>query len=93
MSDTPKKKALILTSFTDSGTGESFEAGATPMISVGTFSNYEAAGLVGTPLPAKPKPVTKPKVKATPKAAPRAPSPVPSAPAPPANASEAPADA
>lgn len=41
-----RKKAHIISSFTDSGTGESFTAGDKPMIDVGTFANYEAAGLV-----------------------------------------------
>lgn len=82
MSDHPKKKAHILRSFTDIGTGESFEAGDTPMLSAGAHANYEAAGLIGAPpAGAKAKPArksTKPAksrakdapIPATPKAAP-----------------------
>lgn len=64
MSDPQKKRALILRSFKDEGTGESFEKDATPMIDAGAFGNYEAAGLVGTPPPAK-----KAAAKTAPKAA------------------------
>ena len=41
-----KKKAHVISSFTDAGTGESFTADETPMIEAGSFANYEAAGLV-----------------------------------------------
>lgn len=40
------KRALIVSAFNDTGTGEQFTAGATAMIEAGAFSNYEAAGLV-----------------------------------------------
>jgi hypothetical protein len=46
MSVTPRKKAHVLRSFNDAGSGESFEAGATHMLDHATFANYEAAGLV-----------------------------------------------
>lgn len=51
MTDTKSKtkKAFVIHDFTDSGTGESFEAGSTPMIEVGAFANYEAGGLIRTP--------------------------------------------
>ena len=79
MTDSTKKRAYIARRFTDRGTGETFAAGATPLLDAGTYANYEAAGLIGTPLPApkiatKPKPTTKDKpaskTKAKPKAAP-----------------------
>lgn len=41
-----KKKAHIISSFEDAGTGESFTVDDTPMIEAGAFTNYEAAGLV-----------------------------------------------
>lgn len=44
MSD--RKKAHVLSSFNDIGTGQSFEEGATPLLDAGTFANYEHAGLV-----------------------------------------------
>ena len=46
-----KRKALIVASFRDAGTGESFTADDTPMIDAGAFANYEAAGLVRAPDP------------------------------------------
>lgn len=82
MTDTPKKRAFIARRFTDRGTGASFEAGATPLLDAGTFANYEAAGLLGTPpasapkesTPTAPKPKTPKKAKTTskPKAKPSA---------------------
>jgi hypothetical protein len=61
-----KKRAEIVSSFTDHGTGESFTANTTPLIDAGAFANYEAAGLVRAPSSApkaasKPKSATKPK--------------------------------
>lgn len=88
MPDTSKKRALILSSFTDNGTGESFTAGDTPLIDSGAYGNYEAGGLVGAPPVAtkpaakpKPKPAAKPVRKVKPKAAAPAPSPAPIIPA------------
>ena len=88
------KRALILSDFTDAGTGESFTAGDTPLIKRGAHANYEAAGLVGTPAAAHPAPraTTKPKARAKRKAATAiaepAPAPAPaSAPAEPAGPS------
>lgn len=49
MSDATRKRAEIVSSFNDAGTGESFTAGDTPMLDAGVFANYEAAGLVRTP--------------------------------------------
>jgi hypothetical protein len=62
MTDT-RKRAEIVSDFTDHGTGESFTAGDTPLIETGAFENYEAAGLVRTPSPAPPKPPRKPKAE------------------------------
>ncbi len=45
MSD-PKKRAEIISSFTDRGTGKSYTAGTKPLIESGAFGNYLAAGLV-----------------------------------------------
>lgn len=59
-----KKKAHVISSFTDAGTGESFTADATPMIEAGVFANYEAAGLVRAAA-AERKPRTPAKSKAT----------------------------
>lgn len=59
MSDAPKKrKALILQSFEDAGTLEKFTAGDTPLIEIGAFGNYEAAGLVRAPDTADDKPAS-----------------------------------
>ena len=65
MSDQPtRRRALIVSDFTDAGTGESFTAGAEPMIEAGAFANYEAAGLVTTPTPrAAAKPASTPRRK------------------------------
>ncbi len=40
------QKAFVISNFSDAGTGERFEAGATPSIEAGVFANYKAAGLV-----------------------------------------------
>ena len=40
------QKAFVISSFTDAGTGERFEAGATATIEARIFANYKAAGLV-----------------------------------------------
>lgn len=78
-----KKRALIHRDFTDSGTGESFAKGDTPMLTLGQHANYEAAGLIGTPPPVEKSPA-KPKSKSKPRAAKR-PAPVKTeTPAPPA---------
>lgn len=91
-----KKKAHIISSFTDAGTGESFTAGATPMIEVDTFANYEAAGLVRpAAVERKPKAPAKPNARTASRSAARrstagnsAPSDAADTPAPPAPASE-----
>lgn len=49
MSDPARKRAVIVRSFNDAGTGESFEAGKTQLIDAGAYANYEAAGLVRAP--------------------------------------------
>lgn len=54
MSETSKKKGFIVSSFKDEGTGESFTAGTTPLIDIGAYMNYEAAGLVRVPDPPRP---------------------------------------
>jgi hypothetical protein len=42
-----KKRGYILRDFNDASTGESFTAGAEPvLIDAGQFANFEAAGLV-----------------------------------------------
>ncbi len=65
MSDASKKRAYIASRFTDHGTGKQFKVGDTPMLDAGTYANYEAAGLIGTPpVAAKAsaaKPLAKPK--------------------------------
>lgn len=61
-----KKKAHVISSFEDAGTGESFTADDTPMIEAGTFANYEAAGLVrAATVERQPKPAAKPKASTT----------------------------
>ena len=94
MSDQPaRRRARIVSDFTDAGTGERFTAGAERMIEGGAFANYEAAGLVTTPAPrAAPKPATKARKRKTApaSAAAPAPSPVPDA-APPASEVSTPA--
>ncbi|APZ98068.1 hypothetical protein BWQ93_05925 [Sphingopyxis sp. QXT-31] len=81
MTDSPKKRAFIIASFNDNGTGESFTAGETPLIDAGAYGNYEAAGLVGTPpvasKPAKAKAAPKKAAKPKAKPAARTPSPAP----------------
>jgi hypothetical protein len=78
-----KKKALIVTSFTDAGSGESFTANDTPLIEAGAFENYKAAGLV-TAAPAERK-ATEPakRRKSTRRTPPAAPTLPPAPPAPP----------
>jgi len=49
MTEPARKRAHVLRSFTDAGTSENFEADSTPLIEVGAFANYEAAGLVRAP--------------------------------------------
>lgn len=66
MSDTPKIRARIISSFTDHGTGQSFTAGSTEPIDAGSFANYKAARLVEA-APAKAK-AAKAKAPAKPKA-------------------------
>ena len=93
------KRALILSDFTDAGTGESFTAGNTPMIESGAHANYKAAGLVGTPAATHPtsRTTTKPKAKAKRKAATAiaepapAPAPAPAEPAGPSSEASDPA--
>ncbi len=71
MTVTSKKRAYIASRFTDHGTGEKFEVGDTPMLDAGTYANYEAAGLIGTPPPAAAK-ASPAKPSAKPKAAKKA---------------------
>jgi hypothetical protein len=78
MSDDKKKRALIISTFTDAGTLERFTEGETPLLEAGVFANYEAAGLVGTP---SPTPAAKPR-RVAPKSAKRAAPKTPTAPAP-----------
>ena len=75
------KRALILSNFTDAGTGESFAADDTPLIERGAHANYEAAGLVGAPPAAAPRGAAKRKAKRKPAAAAAAPAPTAPAPA------------
>lgn len=70
MAETARKKAHILSSFNDIGTGQRFTAGDTPMIDAGAYANYEAAGLVGAPPPTRSAP-TKAKAKSRRKVAAR----------------------
>lgn len=74
MTDTPRKRALVVRSFDDEGTGASFKKDDTPLLDAGVYANYEAAGLVTAPPVTKttsaPKPGAKPKGK--PKAKPKA---------------------
>lgn len=67
MTESPKKRALIVRNFKDEGTGQRFEKDATPLIDAGAFANYEAAGLVTTPPPTKA--AAAPKAPAAPKSA------------------------
>lgn len=71
MSDS-KKRAEVITSFKDEGTGERFEAGATPLIEAGAFDNYEAAGLVRAPTASAKSAVAPRTVSARPRRASRA---------------------
>lgn len=69
MSDVTKKRARILGTFKDEGTGESFKSGDKPLLEAGQFANYEAAGLAeaapaakaAARAPAKPKSKSKSK--------------------------------
>lgn len=92
MTDTPKKRALVVRGFKNEGTGERFAKDETPLLDAGTFANYEAAGLVTAAPPTKKteaapqakKPRSKAKVASKPKskpAAPAAPAPAPIVPA------------
>ncbi len=47
-----RKRAFIVSSFTDAGTRKSYVAGTTRKIPAGAFANYEAAGLVLEKAPA-----------------------------------------
>jgi len=47
-----KKKGHALKTFTDAGTGETFEGGKEHEFEAGALANYEAAGLIGKPEPA-----------------------------------------
>ncbi|HEY0130114.1 MAG TPA: hypothetical protein VGB57_01830 [Allosphingosinicella sp.] len=66
-----RKRAVIVSSFNDAGTGKNYVAGSTRMIAAGAFANYEAAGLVREPAPrqVRPKASTRSKAKAKPPAA------------------------
>lgn len=95
MPETPaRKRAEIVRSFTDAGTGESFTAGETPMVDAARFANYEHAGLVrhapATNAPAERRKSAAKAARPRTKRA-KAPAAVPAAPAPaePAAASDA----
>ena len=61
MSSTPKKRALVLSSFSDKGTGEEFTKGQKALLDAGVFDNYKAGGLVKEDPAAKAKPPVKSK--------------------------------
>jgi hypothetical protein len=44
-----KKSGYVPTTFTDAGTGETFEGGKDHGFEPGALANYEAAGLIGKP--------------------------------------------
>lgn len=46
-----KKTGHVPSTFTDAGTGETFEGGKDHLIETGAYANYEAAGLVHAPAP------------------------------------------
>lgn len=73
MTDSPKKRALVVRDFDDEGTGERFTKNSTPLINAGAFANYEAAGLITAAPTAKPKQPSKLKAAAKPKSKPKAP--------------------
>lgn len=82
MTDTPRRKAEVISTFTDIGTGETFEKDSSHLLEAGRFENYETAGLVRAPVVSvpstAPKKAAKPKRKATPKkAAPKTATPTP----------------
>lgn len=59
-----RKSGYVPTTFSDAGTGETFEGGKSHLFEPGAHGNYKAAGLIGTaPATAKaaPKPKAKPK--------------------------------
>lgn len=52
---TAKKKGYALRTFSDAGTGETFEGGKEHLFDAGAHANYLAAGLIGEP-PVEPAP-------------------------------------
>lgn len=66
MTDSSKKRALIVRPFRDAGTGKDYRKGDRPLLSAGAFANYAAAGLA-TEAPA-PKPKAAPETDAPPAA-------------------------
>ncbi len=60
MTDAVKKKeAFIISNFRDAGTSQAFLAGAIEQIPIGSYINYEAAGLVRKPTAEDRKETTK----------------------------------
>ena len=43
------RRAHVLSTFKDAGTGKRFEAGKRPMVTEGEWANYAAAGLISDP--------------------------------------------
>lgn len=55
MTDSSKKRALIVRAFRDAGTGKDYRKGDKPLLDSGAFANYAAAGLVTEAPSPKPK--------------------------------------
>lgn len=64
MAEPARKRAHIIRSFSDIGTGQRYAAGETPLIEAGAHANYEAAGLIRSPSDeeAAPPPAERPRV-------------------------------
>lgn len=60
-----KKTGHVPATFTDAGTGQTFEGGKDHLIDAGSYANYEAAGLVHEPAAKTAR--TPAKVKSTPR--------------------------
>lgn len=61
MSATPKKRALVLRPFQNAATKEKFKKHDKPLIDVGAFASFNAAGLVDDAPVARPPRKVKPK--------------------------------
>jgi len=59
-----KKNDFVPKTFTDAGTGETFEGGKEHGFEAGAHANYKAAGLVGKPDEQQPKSETASKSRA-----------------------------